>query len=60
MFHNSKPASGTNGPLVFGDTEREAEAIRTKEGISLFQPAVDDLLDITRKTGIKFNPKERV
>jgi len=46
---------GTNGPLIPGDPEREAEAIRSKEGIPLIQPVVDDLLDISRKTGIPFH-----
>lgn len=54
VFRNTKPAPGTNGPLIPGDPEREAEAIRSKEGIPLIKPVVDDLLDISRKTGIPF------
>jgi hypothetical protein len=54
---NAKPATGTNGPLIPGDPEREAEAIRSKEGIPLIKPVVDDLLDISRKTGIPFEVK---
>ena len=30
VFRNTKPAPGTNGPLIPGDPEREAEAIRSK------------------------------
>jgi LDH2 family malate/lactate/ureidoglycolate dehydrogenase len=56
VFRNTKPAPGTNGPLIPGDPEREAEAIRGKEGIPLIQPVVDDLLDISKKTGIPFAP----
>jgi len=56
VFRNTKPAPGTNGPLIPGDPEREAEAIRGKEGIPLIQPVVDDLLDISKKTGIPFGP----
>ncbi len=41
---------GTKGPLIPGDPEREAEAIRSKEGIPLLKPAVNDLLDISKKT----------
>ncbi len=52
VFRNTKPAPGTNGPLIPGDPEREAEAIRSKEGIPLIKPVVDDLLDISQKTGI--------
>lgn len=54
VFRNTKPAPGTAGPLIPGDPEREAEAIRSKEGIPLLQPVVDDLMDIARKTGIPF------
>ena len=57
VFRNTKPAPGTNGPLIPGDPEREAEAIRSKEGIPLLKPVVDDLLDIAKRTGIPF--KER-
>jgi L-2-hydroxycarboxylate dehydrogenase (NAD+) len=57
VFRNTKPASGTHGPLIPGDPEREAEAIRSKEGIPLIKPVVDDLLDISRKTGIPFEVK---
>lgn len=56
VFRNTKPAPGANGPLIPGDPEREAEAIRTKQGIPLLQPVVDDLSDIARKTGIPFTP----
>jgi L-2-hydroxycarboxylate dehydrogenase (NAD+) len=54
VFRSTKPAPGTDGPLIPGDPEREAEAIRSKEGIPLIKPVVDDLLDISRKTGIPF------
>ena len=52
VFRNTKPAPGTKGPLIPGDPEREAEAIRSKEGIPLIKPVIDDLLDISEKTGI--------
>ena len=51
-FRATKPAPGTNGPLLPGDPEREAEAIRSKEGIPLVLPVVRELEDIARKTGI--------
>ena len=35
----------------------EAEAIRSKEGIPLLKPVVDDLLDIAKKTGVPFKAK---
>jgi LDH2 family malate/lactate/ureidoglycolate dehydrogenase len=54
VFRNTKPAPGTQGPLIPGDPEREAEALRRKKGIPLIQPVIDDLLDISKKTGIPF------
>jgi LDH2 family malate/lactate/ureidoglycolate dehydrogenase len=54
VLRSTKPAAGTSGPLIPGDPEREAEAIRSKEGIPLLKPVVDDLLDIAKKTGVPF------
>jgi LDH2 family malate/lactate/ureidoglycolate dehydrogenase len=54
VFRSTKPARGTNGPLIPGDPEREAEAIRSKDGIPLIKPVVDDLLDISKRTGVPF------
>jgi L-2-hydroxycarboxylate dehydrogenase (NAD+) len=54
VFRKTKPAPGTGGPLIPGDPEREAEAIRTKAGIPLLKPVVDDFLKIAEKTGIPF------
>ena len=48
VFRNTRPAPGTSGPLIHGDPERAAEAIRSKEGIPLIKPVVDDLLEISR------------
>jgi hypothetical protein len=54
-FSQHQTSSGaTGGPLITGDREREAEAIRSKEGIPLLKPVVDDLLEISKKTGIPF------
>jgi L-2-hydroxycarboxylate dehydrogenase (NAD+) len=50
----SSPAPGTNGPLIPGDPERAAEAIRSKEAILLLKAVVNDLLDISKRTGIPF------
>lgn len=54
-FRSSKPQPGTEGPLIPGDPEREAEAIREVEGIPLVMPVVDDLRDISKRTGIEFD-----
>jgi L-2-hydroxycarboxylate dehydrogenase (NAD+) len=52
---SQNPPADTSGPLI--DPEREAEAVRREEGIPLIKPVVDDLLDISKRTGIVF--KER-
>ena len=57
VVRNTKPASGTGNPLIPGAPEREAEMIRSKEGIPLIKPVVDDLLDISKKTGIPLEVK---
>lgn len=54
VFRKTKPAPGTNGPLIPGDPEREAEAIRSREGIPLLKPVVDELRRISRETQIPF------
>ena len=46
--------SGHERPTHPRRPEREAEAIRNKEGIPLLEPVVDDLLEIAKKTGIPF------
>lgn len=52
---SSKSAPGTNGPLIPGDPEREAEEIRSKEGIPLLPAVVEDLRDVSKNTGVPFD-----
>jgi LDH2 family malate/lactate/ureidoglycolate dehydrogenase len=54
VFRATKPAPGTNGPLIPGDPEREAEQVRRKKGVPLILPVVNELRDISQKTGIPF------
>jgi len=54
-FRSTKPAPGTDGPLIPGDPEREAEVLRAKTGIPLVPAVVDDLRHISRATGIPFD-----
>jgi len=42
-----------------GDPQREAEEIRSKKGIPLIKPVVDDLLDISRKAGYRLTRARR-
>jgi len=55
VFRATKPAPGTSGPLIPGDPEREAEQERRKNGVPLLLPVIEDLRDISRKTGIPFD-----
>ena len=55
VFRATKPAPGTDGPLIPGDPEREIEKIRSKNGVPLILPVIEDLRDISRKTGIPFD-----
>ena len=54
VFRATKAAPGTNGPLIPGDPEREAEHRRRKSGVPLILPVIEDLRDISKKTGIAF------
>jgi L-2-hydroxycarboxylate dehydrogenase (NAD+) len=53
-FRATKPAPGTKGPLIPGDPEREAEQLRREKGVPVVLPVVEDLRDISVKTGITF------
>ncbi len=53
-FRATKPAPGTDGPLIPGDPERFAEAINRVEGIPLLGPVVDDLREVSKRTGVPF------
>jgi len=58
VIRATKPAPGTNGPLLPGDPERQAEQVRREKGISLIAPVMKDLLDIAAKTGVRFAEAE--
>jgi L-2-hydroxycarboxylate dehydrogenase (NAD+) len=53
-LRGTRPAPGTRGPLIPGDPEREAEAVRRRDGIPLTAPVVEELRDISRQSGIPF------
>ena len=55
VFRATKPAPGTTGPLIPGDPERQAEQLRREQGVPLILPIVQDLRDISAKTGIPFD-----
>ena len=53
VFRATRPAPGTRGPLIPGDPEREAEAVRAREGVPVVMAVVEDLREISRATGIE-------
>jgi LDH2 family malate/lactate/ureidoglycolate dehydrogenase len=54
-FRASKAAPGTDGPLVPGDPEREAEQVRRRDGVPLVLPVVEDLRHVSRACGVPFD-----
>lgn len=54
-FRQTRPQPGQSAVLIPGDPEREAEKLNKQNGISLIQPVVDELRDISRQTGIAFD-----
>jgi len=52
-FRKTRPQPGTDGPLIPGDPEREAEADRRKNGVPVIESIVNDLKDIADRTGIE-------
>jgi len=54
-FRATRPAPGTNGPLIPGDPEREAEEVRATDGIPLLMPVVEDLRFISKEIGVPFD-----
>src|SRR5690606_24767257 len=54
VFRNTKPIAGQKEVLIPGDPEREAEEIRTQNGIPLIQAVVKDLQEISAIVKIPF------
>lgn len=51
-MRGTKPQPGSPGVIIPGDPEREAEITRSKEGVPLVMPLVEELRDISKRTGI--------
>ncbi len=54
-FRKTKPAPGQTQVLIPGDPERFSEAERSASGIPLVRPVVDDLLSVSKQTGVPFS-----
>jgi LDH2 family malate/lactate/ureidoglycolate dehydrogenase len=55
VFRATKPAPGTNGPIIPGDPERQAQQERRKNGVPLVPAVIEELRDISAKTGVPFD-----
>jgi len=55
VFRATKPASDTNGTIIPGDPERKAECERRVNGVPLVPAVIEELRDISAKTGILFD-----
>jgi LDH2 family malate/lactate/ureidoglycolate dehydrogenase len=53
VFRKTAPSAGHEAVLIPGDPEHEAEKIRSSEGIPVIQAVVDDLTEISKRTGVK-------
>jgi LDH2 family malate/lactate/ureidoglycolate dehydrogenase len=53
-FRATTPAEGTRGPLIPGDPERDAEADRRANGVPLIGAVVEELREISRRSGVPF------
>src|SRR5262249_20247202 len=51
-FRATPPAPGTSGPMVPGDPERQAEAVRLRAGIPLIRAVSADLEALSAETGV--------
>jgi LDH2 family malate/lactate/ureidoglycolate dehydrogenase len=54
-MRGTKPQPSSLGVIIPGDPEREFEARRRIEGIPLVMPLLEELRDISKKTGIPFD-----
>jgi LDH2 family malate/lactate/ureidoglycolate dehydrogenase len=54
-FRGTKPTPGTNGPLVPGDPEREAQRVRSHQGVPLARSVVDSLRRLAKDMGVPFD-----
>jgi L-2-hydroxycarboxylate dehydrogenase (NAD+) len=55
VFRATKAAPGTSGPIIPGDPERQAEETRRGIGVSLVPVVIEELRDISAKTGVPFD-----
>jgi L-2-hydroxycarboxylate dehydrogenase (NAD+) len=55
VFRATRPAPGTEGPLIPGEPEQKAEAIRLKEGVPLLAPVLKELRRVSAATAIPFD-----
>jgi L-2-hydroxycarboxylate dehydrogenase (NAD+) len=52
VFRATRPAPGTGGPLIPGDPERAAESRRGVEGVPVMPAVVEELRELSKRTGV--------
>jgi L-2-hydroxycarboxylate dehydrogenase (NAD+) len=55
VFRETKPAPGTDGPLIPGDPERIARDQHSRDGVQLLPSVVKELRELASITGIPFD-----
>jgi len=55
VFRATKPAPGTDGTMIPGDPERQAEMDRRQQGVPLLPAVIEELRNISSQTGIPFH-----
>ena len=51
-FRATRPAPGTDGPIIPGDPERAAELVRRRDGVPLVAAVIDDLREVSQISGV--------
>jgi L-2-hydroxycarboxylate dehydrogenase (NAD+) len=54
VFRAAKPAYNAPQPLIPGDPERLAKAVNQERGVSLLPSVIEDLTDLSLRTGVPF------
>ena len=55
VFRATRPPRARSGVLIPGDPERQAEAVRSRDGVPLVSAVVNDLREVAARTDIPFD-----
>jgi LDH2 family malate/lactate/ureidoglycolate dehydrogenase len=54
-MRSTRPAAGTNGPMIPGDPNRRAEEDRRRHGVPVIGPVLEALRRVADRTGVAFD-----